>query len=365
MTVRVLHLADVHLGASCAFLGEGAAEHRARLEAGLERALRTAREQQCDLVLIAGDLFDSDHPSERLLQHTMRVLAETNLPVCLIPGTHDATGRRSPYLVSDWKARCPNVRLMLEPEPTSMCFPELGLVVHGRAAPRGESPLRGLSRNDEFKWNVALAHGGVAEGLIGDEANPITRAEIAACAMDYLALGHWHGWRRWSEGATVACYPGALEPLAFDQTNTGSVALVILSDSVTAEPVRIGQSRAATMELRVDGLSSPEDLVSAIAARAAAHLLLQVRLSGLPPEGWRIDVEDIAAACRERFARLDVIDATEKWTPEEEAFAGEGIAPMLRREALRRAREGPQEEAGLTGEALRLGLAALRGLEVI
>jgi len=365
LAVRLLHIADVHLGASCAFLGGGAAQHRARLEAAFERALHTARERQCDLILLAGDLFDSDHPSERLLQQTIRLLAETNLPVCLIPGTHDVSGRRSPYAVGDWKRRCPNVHLLLQAEPGSVPFPELGLAVHGRATPRGESPLRGLSPNDDFKWNVALVHGGLAEALMADEAHPLSRGEIAASGMDYVALGHWHGWRQWSEGSTVACYPGALEPLAFDQKNTGWAALVTLSDSVLVEQVRVGDTRAETTEVRVEGMSDPEELMSALTARADPGLLLAVVLSGLAPEGWSIEVQDILDARRAGFAGLEIVDCAERWAPQEEGPITEGIAPMLRQEALRKMKGASEEEVRVVGEALRLGLAALQGLEVI
>ncbi len=366
MSVRLLHIADVHLGASCAFLGEHAGEHRARLEAALGRALAAARDRQCDLVLIAGDLFDSERPSERLLQQAMRMLANCGLPVCLIAGTHDMAGRRSPYGLAEWKSQCPNVHLMVEASPGSVPFADLGLMVHGRAAPRGESPLQGLSRDEGHRWNVALAHGGLGgEGVLGD-AHPISSQEIAASRFDYMALGHWHGWREWREGGTVACYPGAPEPLAFDQADTGWAALVTLDESVTVERVRVGATRAAIAQLRVEGLSSPSELVDRICTLGDAELLLQVRLSGLVPEGWVVDTEGIARACGDRFAALEVVDCTEQWAAAPEAVGGAGIAAMLREEARRRMEAVRDDtERRVIGEALRLGLAALDGREVI
>jgi DNA repair exonuclease SbcCD nuclease subunit len=336
------------------------------LEAALERAMRTAKERQCDLVLIAGDLFESPRPSERLLQQTMRVLASLGRPVCIIPGTHDLKQGRSPYAVSDWRARCANVRLLLSAEPTRVEFPEFGVVVHGGAAPRGESPLRGLKRDERFRWNIALAHGGLLGELVTDEGQPIEREKIAASGMDYVALGHWHGWRQWAEGPTVACYPGALEPMAFDQKNTGCAALVTLAESVTVEQVRVGSAWGGALELKVDGFASADDLAQAIAARADAELLLQVTLSGLLPEGWSLNAGDMAQACGAGLAALEVIDLVERWVPEERATAQEGIAAMLRQEAQRLMNEASEEEQRRRiGEALRLGLAALQGLEVV
>jgi len=365
--VRLLHIADCHLGAACGFAGAGADAHRRRLEAALQTAVRTARERNCHLMLVAGDLFDSHRPSERLLQWAMNVLGEAEVPVCILPGTHDLRQGRSPYAARDW-SRCPNLHLFTEPEPRSAEFPALGLVVHGRATPRGESPLGGLIRNDDFRWNVAVAHGGLLGGPVAEDSHPLTAEEIRRARMDYLALGHWHSWRVWREDGILVCYPGAPEPLAFNDSDTGGAALVTLDDSVTVERVKIGAARAETLELRAEAFAGPEDLLQNIAGRADPNLLLQVRLTGLPREDCSVDAQAILDSCAGRFAALAVDDLTESLGPESEG-ASEGIAAMLKEQVARELEEGErsgdQRRVRVLREALRLGLAALEGREVI
>ena len=57
--LRLLHTADIHLGARHSDLGEQAAAHRERQFAAFGRSVDLALEERVDLFLIAGDLFDS------------------------------------------------------------------------------------------------------------------------------------------------------------------------------------------------------------------------------------------------------------------------------------------------------------------
>jgi len=65
--LRLLHTADVHLGARHTDLGERAAVLRERQFAAFRATIDLAVVEAVDLVLIAGDLFDSNtqprHPS--------------------------------------------------------------------------------------------------------------------------------------------------------------------------------------------------------------------------------------------------------------------------------------------------------------
>jgi DNA repair exonuclease SbcCD nuclease subunit len=90
--MRVLHLADTHLGAWLRVHGapEGwsrAAEHAEAFERALEPALRG----EVELVLHAGDLFDTRTPSRKLVAWTAALLGRVaaRVPVLLIPGNHD------------------------------------------------------------------------------------------------------------------------------------------------------------------------------------------------------------------------------------------------------------------------------------
>jgi len=90
--MRVLHLADTHLGAW--LRAHGAPEDWSRADehaAAFELALTPALRGEVDLVVHGGDLFDSRTPSRKLVRWTADVLAQVSsrVPLVLIPGNHD------------------------------------------------------------------------------------------------------------------------------------------------------------------------------------------------------------------------------------------------------------------------------------
>jgi DNA repair exonuclease SbcCD nuclease subunit len=90
--MRVLHLADTHLGAWMRAHGAPEGWSRADEHAqAMEQALTPALRGEVDLVLHAGDLFDARTPSRKLQRWTFELLGRvaTQVPVVLIPGNHD------------------------------------------------------------------------------------------------------------------------------------------------------------------------------------------------------------------------------------------------------------------------------------
>src|SRR5215212_8986193 len=65
---RLLHMADVHLGARHDDLGATAAAQRERQFAAFQRAIELALAEAVDMVLICGDLFDSNSQPRRSVE---------------------------------------------------------------------------------------------------------------------------------------------------------------------------------------------------------------------------------------------------------------------------------------------------------
>src|SRR5690349_15233592 len=89
--MRLLHTSDWHLGRSL---------HRADLRdaqaAFLDQLVETARAEQVDAVLVAGDVYDRAGPSVdavELCEQALVRLRETGARVVLISGNHDSARR--------------------------------------------------------------------------------------------------------------------------------------------------------------------------------------------------------------------------------------------------------------------------------
>jgi DNA repair exonuclease SbcCD nuclease subunit len=101
---RLLHMADVHLGARHDDLGPAASAQRERQFEAFKRAIELAIDEKVDLVLICGDLFDSNSQPKRSFERAAAEigrLAQRHIPSVLIPGTHDCYDAASIYRVFD------------------------------------------------------------------------------------------------------------------------------------------------------------------------------------------------------------------------------------------------------------------------
>ena len=74
MSVRILHLADLHLGASFPSLGDRGEERTRDLLGAFQRAVDFAvsPEKPVDIVAIAGDLFDTHDPADGIVFEVVR-----------------------------------------------------------------------------------------------------------------------------------------------------------------------------------------------------------------------------------------------------------------------------------------------------
>ena len=219
-----LHAADFHLDAPFAALPpERAAQRRGEQRALLDRMAQLARDRQVDLVLLAGDLMDSEQTYAETAQALSRALAAIPAPVFIAPGNHDFWSERSLYATMSWPE---NVHIFTQASPSAVPLPQLGCTVYGAAftAPGCDhSPLEQFCAPADGSIHLMVLHA-LVEGR-GDYA-PITRAEIGASGLTYLALGHVHAYSGpQTEGQTVWAYSGCPEGRGFDETGDKGVVL--------------------------------------------------------------------------------------------------------------------------------------------
>jgi DNA repair exonuclease SbcCD nuclease subunit len=170
--LRLIHTADVHLGARHADLGDQAAVQRERQFTAFRATVDLALAEKVDVVLIAGDLFDSNTQPRRSVERAvaeLKRLADATIRTVVIPGTHDVYDGASVYRAYDFAglAGLPSDTdrlVVLTPDRPDVVLGPLDVVVHGRVfatkrAPR--SPLAGfdVAADDRATWHVGLIHG--------------------------------------------------------------------------------------------------------------------------------------------------------------------------------------------------------------
>ena len=323
--LRLLHTADVHLGARHTDLGERAAILRERQFAAFKATIDLAIAESVDLFLIAGDLFDSNTQPRRSVERVAAELgrvARASIRTVIIPGTHDVYDGASIYRSYDLAAMARaggDWITVLTPDQPSIVFAPIDAVVHGRVfdtkrAPR--SPLYGLdvSADKRATWKIGMVHGSllIPGKTDGDEV-VFTEDEVARTGLDYLALGHWHSAIEGRAGSVTYAYSGAPEPVALDQDGSGHVLLVTLDDHggrrrVSIEPRRVGQTRTETLDLDVGGIHSQPDLIDQLGQLSDSNMALNVRLTGLYPDDLDLDLDEVERALSPSFLRFRVRD---------------------------------------------------------
>lgn len=284
---RFLHTADWQIGRYYSRFenDDGVALAEARFTA-IERLARLAVDEQCDAVLVAGDVFDAQTVSDRAIRRVFNAMAGFSGPWVLLPGNHDAALAESVWTRARRLNAVPdNAHLALEPGVVELR--EQGLAVLAAPLTQRHTYADLTEGFDELETaeglvRVGLAHGSVqgllAEGI--DSANPIAADRAEQARLDYLALGDWHGVKQIN---SRTWYSGTPEPERF-RNNDAGVALVVEIASPGAEPVvtRHATGQYAWVQWR-EQISVATDLDELLArlSELPAPAVIDLKLTGV------------------------------------------------------------------------------------
>lgn len=291
--MRILHTSDWHVGKR--LKGRDRLDEQAAV---LDEIISIADENGVELVLVAGDIFDTYVPSaeaEDLFYRKIKKLATKDRAVVLISGNHDDGVRlaaSSPlsdelgiYVIGNDRRPLPTtstfavrptrsgkgyavfengngekIFLSALPYPNEARFKE-----EKSELPFGEQMLlwltEGREQNTENLPSVLMAHIFVAGGATTEGEREISVGGARALAVeslpktDYVALGHLHKRQRMGEGHVY--YSGSPLQYSFDEANVEkSVQVFDLTkdgvENLTLVPLKSGRKlvrlEAASLE---------------------------------------------------------------------------------------------------------------------
>jgi len=238
MAICFIHTADWHLGRTFGQVPDDTNRHwlaEQRFEA-VRRIGEVAQAEQASFVLVAGDLFESHEVSDQVVARGMEAVRDIGLPVLAISGNHDFArgGPQGVWQRPSFAAHRPgNFQLLLEPVAMRLAGePVVVLPAALQHRRQTDNPCAWYSAGvgaeaGQDLFRLGLAHGNVmGAGEWGEASNYLSPdAVVAAGALDYLALGDWHGAANLQVGQQ-AWYSGAPEPTNFGQRGAGQVNVV-------------------------------------------------------------------------------------------------------------------------------------------
>ena len=129
--VRLLHAGDFHLDSAFAALTpEQSRLRRTESRRTPERLVEWANDHGVQLLLLAGDLFDSASLYGDTAPLLAQALARFRGQAVIAPGNHDPYTPDSPYARTAWSD---NVHIFTENRLQTFLFPQYGCAVHGGA----------------------------------------------------------------------------------------------------------------------------------------------------------------------------------------------------------------------------------------
>ncbi len=211
--IRLVHTSDIHIGVDADHVPSGVNHAEALIF--LRALIDHAQSITADLIVIVGDFFDHNRLADRIVDDTVAVLADTALPVVILPGNHDPFTDQSIY--ARFATRFPsNVRVLRSKDGELLALPQIGVQLWGQAhtayedfSPAAAAPTW-ISDSDAPYWRVAMAHGSTVDAdgraVFGYR---IQSREIEALDAHYVALGHLERPRRVAPMTTHAYYSGS------------------------------------------------------------------------------------------------------------------------------------------------------------
>ncbi len=353
--IKILHCADLHIGAELSTLGRLADARRAELLHTLGSITDECKKRGCELLLIGGDLFDSNFvPKETVDTVRAYLAAIPETVVAIVPGNHDYLSADSPYH-GEWSS---NVHIFKE----AGYFDIKGVRVHGIPFTGAFSRQCTLPKAAPDMLNILLLHA----DLNGGPYNPITPRLLEQTGMDYVALGHIHkSTPVLKEGYVSYAYPGSPEPLGFDELGSkGAFAGTVRAGKAELEflPLCSREYNELHVDISAAADNSEALKISANALKAQKDNLVKLVLDG--ENDFTLDTEFIASGLEHSVYYLKIIDRTRPRENLDLLKKEQTLKGIFVRRMLERITQSEEHEKQALSNALRLGLSAFNAREV-
>jgi DNA repair exonuclease SbcCD nuclease subunit len=342
----------------------------ARFEA-IRRIGAIARAEDCELVLVCGDVFESNAVDRRTVARALEALADVTVPVYLLPGNHDPLDGGSVYRSRAFLAAAPpHVHVLADTTPRQV-RPGLEIVGMPWASKRPGRDLvaeacAALTRGDGVT-RIAAAHGCV-DALSPDRNDP-ARISLAAAEraladgrIHFLALGDRHSWTAVGTSGRVQ-YAGAPEPTDWNEEQPGFVGVVDVDPDravVRSQPVarwRFERRRGVPVSSEAD-LDALDRTLGELPDKG--RCILRLDFEGTLDLRGMARLEQLLERARDVFACVDVWEPDNRLAvlPADQDFASLGLSGFAARAVDDlRARAGDDDEAARDALALLVRLA--------
>ena len=375
-TVKVIHVADTHIDPTFRYLGPKELERRRDFLNAFYKVVSKARELKPDLLLVSGDLFDKVNPRNPARTQVMRAfrsLFREGIKIYVIGGNHD-----TPRSVEEGTSPIDELsaagyvrffskvsRMEADTLRINGNYVCVSGATYNHTLPLESDPLETMKVPLEGDINIAMLHYNFSPVPPMWPAPTIKESNVPK-DLNYLALGHYHRFRRIRLGNTLVVYPGSTERKSFQEEGDekGFVYVELSPEGIS----KFEFIRTRARPLKTLSIHLPEDeedpvgkVVSEARNYADKEAIIRLIISGKLPldKLSRYQRERIIEGLRNDFFYIVINDRGLEYVFERAELADlETLSPIeLYEKYFTELLEDPQNEGkkDLLQEALRLG----------
>jgi len=316
--MRLLLTSDLHLGMK--FAGYPAIQSaltEARFTC-LERIVAIAGAERCDVLVVAGDLFERVRAERRDIKRAADILAGfTGRVVAVMPGNHDYVAPGD-TLWQDFASSCPDAVLVLDQaRPYPLAHFDVDATLYPGPCTSKYADVNAIgwvsaaSKDAAVRHHIGVAHGSL-EGFSPDMDGryyPMTPAELRDAGVHVWLLGHTHLPIPATPGPRDCIYcSGTPEPDGMDCAHDGGAWVLDLGEDNAAQArmVRTGAFRFRDVQTRISDERDLERIAQAYAGDEAPRTVLRLRLEGRVSRETLAGLGSFATRLRENLLHLDL-----------------------------------------------------------
>ncbi|TET51604.1 MAG: hypothetical protein E3J58_01800 [Actinomycetota bacterium] len=219
--MRIIQTSDLHLSS----------KKPERLRA-LENIIFQAKEKKADLVLISGDLFDSDEQADVLRPVLRNMLSSLPFTIIAIPGNHDMESYRSDLNFGN------SIRIMTGKPFEVTGYEDTKLISVPYSNQNFNDLVFDLRKEiDDSRINILMLHCTLDIPYLGEEEYgqeerqaylPVNSRVLGDLGFDYIMSGHFHSRvvENHISGSTVFIYSGS--PVSVTKKEQGRRRITLL-----------------------------------------------------------------------------------------------------------------------------------------
>ena len=372
--IKILHCADVHIGAELVSIGNKARQRKEEILMTFDNIVSICKDESIQLLLIAGDLFQGSNMDKNIVRGVKKSLGNIhNTIVAISPGNHDYISIDSPFLDEDW----PDNVYIFKSKLEFIEFKEIGLRVWGAGFTSTYVTSSMLDKVDvpsDDMVNICVIHGDLISDNMASNYNPISLTQIRFSGMDYIALGHIHKRSQvLNVQNTYYSYSGCPEGQGFDELGEKGVYVGTITKGKCDLEFRITCKRM-NVELPVDiSGASTNNEVSEIILKTIkikygqfySKHLYKVILEGDLDANFKLDFEAVGIRLENEVYFIKFRDETHieidiKYLAKEASLKGIFVKKIL--EKINKSIDsGKDDSANQYRKALYIGLKAFDG----